>query len=91
MKATEYYKQNRNLFYAAKALDQAVLICKEMGDFRLIPQLAERSANYYQTTNSNESAIASLERAAKIVLEKDNYPEQALPLYKHAADIATVS
>lgn len=91
MKASEYHKQNRDLFYAAKALDQAVLVSKEMGNFRQIPNLAERAAIYYQTTNSNECAISSLERAAKILLEKDHYPEQALPLYKHAADIALVS
>lgn len=89
MKAADCHKQNRSLFYAAKAIDQAILICKELGDLRQIPALAERSANYYQTHGSADTAASSLDKAAKIL--EQQYPEQALKLYQHAAEIVTVS
>lgn len=89
MKAAECHKQNRSLFYAAKAIDQAVLICKELGDLREIPALAERAANLYQTHGSGDTALSALDKAAKII--EQQYPEQALHLYKNAANIATVS
>ncbi|XP_049819882.1 gamma-soluble NSF attachment protein [Aethina tumida] len=88
LKAVECHKQNRALFYAARALDQIILICKEMGNFREIYQHAEAAANMYQTHGSGESAASSLDKAAKI-LESHN-PEEALKLYQHAADIAIV-
>lgn len=89
MKAADCHKQNRSLFYAAKAIDQAILICKELGDLRQIPALADRSANYYQTNGSADTAASSLDKAAKIL--EQQYPEQALKLYQRAAEIVTVN
>ncbi|CAH0547480.1 unnamed protein product [Brassicogethes aeneus] len=88
LKAVECHKQNRALFYAAKALDQTILVCKEVGDFRDIYKYAERAANMFQSHGSAESACASLDKAAKI-LESQN-PEEALKLFQHAAEISTV-
>lgn len=88
MKAADCHKQNRSLFYAAKAIDQAILICKELGDLRQIPSLAEKSANYYQTHGSADTAASSLDKAAKIM--EAQYPEEALKLYQHAAEVVTV-
>lgn len=89
MKAADCHKQSRSLFYAAKALDQAILVCKEMGDLREVPSLAERAANMYQTHGSGDTAVSSLDKAAKILEQQQ--PQQALGLYLNAANIATVS
>lgn len=78
-----------SLFYAAKALDQCVLICKELGDLREVGNFAERAANMFQTHGSAESAAASLDKAAKIL--ESQYPADALKLYQQAAEIALVS
>ncbi|KAK4877283.1 hypothetical protein RN001_009789 [Aquatica leii] len=88
MKAAECHKQNRSLFYAARAIDQAILICKELGDLREIPAFAERAANMYQSHGSCDTAAASLDKAAKIL--EQQHPEQALHLYLRAADVAMV-
>ncbi|KAG5899790.1 hypothetical protein JTB14_006125 [Gonioctena quinquepunctata] len=88
LKATECFKQNRALFYAAKALDQCILVCKELGDFREVPSLAERAANMFQSHGNAESAAASLDKAAKIL--ESQYPSEALKLYQHAAEIVMI-
>lgn len=76
------------LFNAAKALDQAVLVCKEIGDLQDVASLAERAANMFQSHGSADTAAASLDKAAKIL--EGQYPEQALKLFQHAAEIAMV-
>ncbi|KAF5288240.1 hypothetical protein FQA39_LY04008 [Lamprigera yunnana] len=88
LKAAECHKQNRSLFYAAKAIDQAILICKELGDLREVTAFAERAANMYQNHGSADTAAASLDKAAKIM--EQQYPEQALHLYLRAADVAMI-
>ncbi|KAJ8927928.1 hypothetical protein NQ314_019558 [Rhamnusium bicolor] len=84
LKAVECHKQNRALFYAAKALDQCILVCKELGDLREVASLAERAANMFQTHGSAESAAASLDKAAKIL--ESQHPADALKLFDLAAD-----
>lgn len=88
LKAADCHKQNRALFYAAKALDQAILVSKELGDLKDIPELAEKAANMFQTQGNGESASSSLDKAAKII--EAQYPEEALRLFQHAADVALV-
>ncbi|XP_018580251.1 gamma-soluble NSF attachment protein-like [Anoplophora glabripennis] len=88
LKAVECHKQNRALFYAAKALDQCVLICKELGDLREVASLAERAANMFQSHGSAESAASSLDKAAKIL--ESQHPADALKLFQHAAEISMV-
>ncbi|KAJ8967569.1 hypothetical protein NQ317_001781 [Molorchus minor] len=104
LKAIECHKQNRailliiflycilnhwsRLFYAAKALDQCILVCKELGDLREIANYAERAANMYQSHGSAESAAASLDKAAKIL--ESQHPTEALKLFQHAAEISMI-
>uniref|UniRef100_A0A6P7FLW6 Gamma-soluble NSF attachment protein n=1 Tax=Diabrotica virgifera virgifera TaxID=50390 RepID=A0A6P7FLW6_DIAVI len=88
LKAVECHKQNRALFYAAKALDQCVLVSKELGDLRAIPQYAERAANMYHTQGNAESAASALDKAAKIIEQK--LPADALKLYQHATEIVMI-
>ncbi|KAJ8934739.1 hypothetical protein NQ318_022811 [Aromia moschata] len=75
-------------FYAAKALDQCVLVCKELGDLREVASLAERAANMFQTHGSAESAAASLDKAAKIL--ESHHPADALRLFQRAAEISMI-
>ncbi|CAH1101964.1 unnamed protein product [Psylliodes chrysocephalus] len=88
LKAVECHKQNRALFYAAKALDQCVLVSKELGNLRDIAEYAERAANMFQTHGNAESAASSLDKAAKII--ESQYPEDALKLYQHATEIVLI-
>ncbi|CAG9854124.1 unnamed protein product [Phyllotreta striolata] len=88
LKAVECYKQNKALFYAAKALDQCILVSKELGNLKDIAQYAERAANMYQNQGNGESAASSLDKAAKIL--ESQYPADALKLFQHATEIAMI-
>jgi tetratricopeptide (TPR) repeat protein len=85
-KCADCHKQNRALFHAAKSLDQAVLMCKEMNNFSDIRQLAERACHMYQQHGSAQSGATSLDKAAKIL--EANYPTEALALYQHALEVS---
>ncbi|KAK9892743.1 hypothetical protein WA026_021935 [Henosepilachna vigintioctopunctata] len=86
LKAADCHKQNRAIFYAAKALDQAILVSKELGDLRNVGELANRAANMFQSHGSAESATSTLDKAGKIL--EAQYPEDALKLFQRAADIS---
>lgn len=88
LKCSDCHRQNRALFHAAKALDQAVLVSKDLNDFGSIKMLAEKASNLHQQHGSPESASSSLDKAAKIL--EPNYPQEALSLYQHALDISMV-
>lgn len=89
MKCAHCHQQNRQLFHAAKALDQAILVSKDLNDFSNIRNLAERACSLYQQHGSAESGASSLDKAAKIL--DANYPQEALALYQHALDVSMVS
>lgn len=88
MKCADCHKQNRALFHAAKALDQAVLVCKDLNDFSSIKSLAERACYMYQQHGSPESGAAALDKAAKIL--DSNYPRDALDLFERALNVSMV-
>jgi hypothetical protein len=89
LKCAECNKQNRQLFHSAKALDQAILVSKDLNDFNSIRNLAERACHLYQQHGSPQSGAASLDKAAKIL--EPNYPQESLALYQHALDVSMVS
>lgn len=88
MKCADCHRQNRSLFHAAKAYDQALLVCKDLNDFSSIRGLAEKACTLYQQHGSPESGAASLDKGAKIL--EANYPAEALALYQHALDVSMV-
>uniref|UniRef100_A0A2M3ZIL5 Gamma-soluble NSF attachment protein n=1 Tax=Anopheles braziliensis TaxID=58242 RepID=A0A2M3ZIL5_9DIPT len=88
MKASDCHRQNRALFHAAKCIDQAILICKDMNSLGDIRKLAERACNLYQQHGSPESGATVLDKAAKIL--EQSHPEDALQLYKQAVDVVTI-
>jgi hypothetical protein len=71
-----------------RCIDQAVLVCKDVGDYRDVASLAERACNLYQQHGSPDSGSASLDKAAKIL--EAQHPEQALRLYQRAAEVVLV-
>lgn len=88
LKAADCHKQNRSLFHAARSLEQAILVCKEMGDQRSITELAERACTWYQQQGSSDAAAQALAKAAKII--EQGQPEQALRLFQRAADVVSI-
>ncbi|RZF44222.1 hypothetical protein LSTR_LSTR003862 [Laodelphax striatellus] len=88
LKAAECHKQNRALFHAAKSIEQAVLICKELGDLREVANLAERSCCLYQQHGSADAGCGALTKAAKIL--ETTHPEEALRLYQRAVEVSVI-
>uniref|UniRef100_A0A1B6GL30 Gamma-soluble NSF attachment protein n=2 Tax=Proconiini TaxID=565685 RepID=A0A1B6GL30_9HEMI len=85
LKAAECHKQNRSWFHAAKSIEQALLVSKDLGDLREVSQLAERACSLYQQHGSYDAGAGVLDKAAKIL--EQTQPEQALALYQRAADV----
>jgi gamma-soluble NSF attachment protein len=88
MKSADCHKMAKSWFHAAKCLDQAILICKDMNNFQDISGLAKKACELYQQHGSPEAGASSLDKAAKIL--EANHPELALPLYQHAVDVVMV-
>lgn len=88
LKAADCHRQNRSLFHAAKSLEQAMLVCKDLGDLREVAQLAGRACTLYQQHGSPESGAGVLDKAAKIL--EQTQPEQALELYQRAGEVAMI-
>ncbi|XP_076651827.1 gamma-soluble NSF attachment protein-like [Halictus rubicundus] len=85
MKSADCYKENRAWFHAAKNIEQAVLICKEMGTLAEVPKLAHSACSLYQMHGSPESGATVLDKAGKIM--EATQPQDALELFKRAANI----
>ncbi|XP_076636223.1 gamma-soluble NSF attachment protein-like isoform X2 [Colletes latitarsis] len=83
MKAADCHMENGAWFHAGKSVEQAVLICKEMGNLAEVPKLAHSACCYYQMQGSSESGISVLDKAGKIV--EATQPQEALELFERAA------
>lgn len=59
-----------------------------MGKLAEVPKLAQSASNLYQMHGSPESAATVLDKAAKII--ESSQPQEALELFKHAANIVMV-
>ncbi|KAL0851881.1 hypothetical protein ABMA28_000175 [Loxostege sticticalis] len=87
LKAAENYQKNHAFFHAAKALETAMLICKESASTDEIYTLASDAASLYQQHGSGDAGASVLEKAARII--EENAPEQAVKLYQQAADVSS--
>ncbi|KAL0132521.1 hypothetical protein PUN28_000337 [Cardiocondyla obscurior] len=85
VKAADCYKQTKSWFHAAKSIEQALLICKEMGDLSEASKLAHSACSLFQQHGSPESGVSALDKAAKML--EATQPQLALELYKRAADV----
>ncbi|XP_011553129.1 gamma-soluble NSF attachment protein [Plutella xylostella] len=86
IKASEFYQRNRSFFHAAKALETAIIVGKEISSTDEIYTLAENSCHLYQQHGSGDSGANVLDKAGKIIEERA--PDQALKLYQHAAEVS---
>ncbi|XP_026804667.1 gamma-soluble NSF attachment protein [Rhopalosiphum maidis] len=86
MKASENYLQNGSLFHAAKCMDQAIIMSKEIGDTSEVFKLAMKASHYYQQHGSSGSASLLLNKAADMLQLSD--PESAVKLLKEASNIS---
>lgn len=77
-----------SLFHAAKCIDNATLICKEINEPMEIARLAEQACHLYQTNGNPEAGALCLDKAAKMI-EMD-YPERAIDLYRRGVDVVMV-
>ncbi|XP_039763449.1 gamma-soluble NSF attachment protein-like [Pararge aegeria] len=86
-KASELYKKNRAFFHAAKALENAIIVGKEMTPPDQLYSLACESSSLYQQHGSGDSGASILDKVAKIIEEKA--PELAVKLFQQAADVSS--
>ncbi|XP_018311040.1 gamma-soluble NSF attachment protein [Mycetomoellerius zeteki] len=87
VKAADCYKQTKAWFHAARCIEQALLVCKEMGDLSEVSKLAHSACGLFQQHGSPESGVTALDKAAKML--EATQPQQALELFRRAVDIIT--
>ncbi|XP_045541820.1 gamma-soluble NSF attachment protein [Papilio machaon] len=87
IKASEMYKKNHSFFHAGKALENAIIVSKEISTPDEIFTLACDSSSLYQQHGSGDSGANVLDKAAKII--EENSPEKAVKLYQQAADVSS--
>ena len=64
-------------------------MCRELGEFRKIPDLGERAWRLYQENGTFDAAIASLEKTISFIEDKDSI--NAVYFLKHAAELSDVN
>lgn len=77
------------MFNAAKCMEQAALICKELGELMEIARLGEEACILYQQHGTCDSGAMCLEKAAKMI--ETQHPERAIDLYRRGMDVVIVS
>ncbi|XP_057370935.1 gamma-soluble NSF attachment protein-like [Daphnia carinata] len=87
-KASDCYKQTKAYFSAAKSLDQAILLLKELQDWKEISTIAHKACQLFQEHGSPDTAALLLDKSAKII--EPHLPEDALVLYKRAMEVVMV-
>lgn len=85
IKAADSYRQQHSFFSAAKSLEQAALVSKDMGDLNGAMKLVERASQLFQEHGTPDTAALSLDKGAKMIEAK--YPAEAARLYEKAADV----
>ncbi|CAG4977731.1 unnamed protein product [Colias eurytheme] len=88
MKASELYEKNRAFFHAAKAIENAIIVSKELTSPEELYNMACNSSNLYQQHGSGDAGANVLDKVAKIIEERT--PELAVKLFQQAADVSSV-
>ncbi|KAJ0183960.1 hypothetical protein K1T71_000383 [Dendrolimus kikuchii] len=87
VKASEYYKKNRALFHAAKALENAIIVSKDFANPDDLYNLALDASSLYQQHGSGDSGAAVLDKTGKIL--ESEAPHLAIKLFQQAADVSS--
>ncbi|CAK1553961.1 unnamed protein product [Leptosia nina] len=88
MKAAEMYEKNRAFFHAAKSIENAIIVSKELLAPEELYNMACNSSSMYQQHGSGDAGANVLDKVAKIIEEKA--PELAVKLFQQAADVSSV-
>lgn len=74
--------------YNYRSIEQATLICKEMGNLTEVSKLAHSACSLYLMHGSPESGATVLDKGGKMI--EATQPQEALDLFKRAASIVMV-
>uniref|UniRef100_A0A4W2BLJ7 Gamma-soluble NSF attachment protein n=1 Tax=Bos indicus x Bos taurus TaxID=30522 RepID=A0A4W2BLJ7_BOBOX len=85
LKEAVAHENNRALFHAAKAYEQAGMMLKEMQKLPEAVQLIEKASMMYLENGTPDTAAMALERAGKLIENVD--PEKAVQLYQQTANV----
>ncbi|KAI1902168.1 hypothetical protein AGOR_G00041920 [Albula goreensis] len=85
LKEAEYHTENKALFHAAKALEQAGMMMKDMKRMPEAIQYIEKASMMYVENGTPDTAAMALDRAGKLI-EPMNV-EKAVDLYQKAASV----
>ncbi|XP_032527249.2 gamma-soluble NSF attachment protein isoform X1 [Danaus plexippus] len=87
MKASDLYTKNHSFFHAGKAIENAVIVSKEVASPEELYNMGLESSNLYQQHGSGDSGANVLDKVAKII--EDRAPELAVKLFQQAADVSS--
>uniref|UniRef100_A0A8C3D7V4 Gamma-soluble NSF attachment protein n=1 Tax=Corvus moneduloides TaxID=1196302 RepID=A0A8C3D7V4_CORMO len=85
LREAEAHENNKALFHAAKAYEQAGMMLKEMQRLPEAVQLIEKASMMYLENGTPDTAAIALERAGKLI--ENVSPEKAVQLYQQAASV----
>ncbi|KAI1888970.1 hypothetical protein AGOR_G00174250 [Albula goreensis] len=85
LKEAEAHTENRALFHAAKALEQAGMMLKDMQRMPEAIQYIEKASMMYVENGTPDTAAMALDRAGKLIEPMDL--EKAVNLYQQAASV----
>ncbi|KAJ8268032.1 hypothetical protein COCON_G00132040 [Conger conger] len=85
LKEAEYHTENKALFHAAKALEQAGMMMKDMKRMPEAVQYIEKASMMYVENGTPDTAAMALDRAGKLVEPMD--VAKAVDLYQKAASV----
>ncbi|OQV16591.1 putative Gamma-soluble NSF attachment protein [Hypsibius exemplaris] len=88
VKAGECHLKLKGIFQAAKSFEQGAMAAKELGDFKKLAELVNRAYLLYIENGTSDTAGNLLDRGGRMLEEQ--LPEQAVAMYKKAADLAQI-
>lgn len=83
-----YLMSQSSAFQAAKCMEQAALSSKETNDYQAVSKYYMRAIDVYRSLGQLDTAISTMERAAKALADK--MPAMAAELYSQASEACAV-
>ncbi|CAB1326902.1 unnamed protein product [Coregonus sp. 'balchen'] len=85
LKEAEYHTENKALFHAAKAIEQAGMMMKDLKKMPEAIQYIEKASMMYVENGTPDTAAMALDRAGKLI--EPMSLEKAVDLYQQAAGV----
>ncbi|XP_062337147.1 N-ethylmaleimide-sensitive factor attachment protein, gamma b [Osmerus eperlanus] len=85
LKEAEYHTENKTLFHAAKAIEQAGMMMKDMKKMPEAIEYIEKASMMYVENGTPDTAAMALDRAGKLI--EPMSLEKAVDLYQKAASV----